>query len=35
MSLDPKLREEISMERSSNFGGFLGVRRNGGDLKKK
>ena len=34
MSLDQKLREELSMGESSEFGGFLGVGANGVDLKK-
>ena len=34
MSLDLKLREELSIGGSSNFGGFLGVGANGENWKK-
>ena len=35
MSLDRKLREELRMGGSSNFGGFRGMGANGASLEKK
>ena len=35
MSLRPKLSEELGVEKSTDFGVFLGVGGKGGDLKKK
>ena len=35
ISLDKKLGEELSIERSPIFGGLLGVGSKGGDFKKK
>ena len=34
MSLGPKMREELSVKGSPNFGGFQGVRANGGGFEK-